>query len=225
MYFVSHYAELIPKFGPPISYWTARYESKHRIAKVISELSELYISCHLPTFQNFAESSKNVKNISWTLSERQQMRAASIFYRGMFCNDPLILPEKVTCKSEVIEDTPFHLELKQIMQEDDLLSATITFKGQKYSNGDLVVLSVEDCDRFEIGLVKTIMVKGKKAFLVCDVYDCQRTWLQYFESEEKKQGHVYVEPSKLADYKPLVKRGTSDKFIFTLHHRISFSYN
>ena len=57
--FLSHYAEHVRVFGPPLAYWTGRFESKHRIAK------------------NFAESAKNVKNITKTLSERQQMRAAS----------------------------------------------------------------------------------------------------------------------------------------------------
>ena len=32
-YSLSHYAELIKVYGPPVTYWTARFESKHRIAK------------------------------------------------------------------------------------------------------------------------------------------------------------------------------------------------
>ena len=31
--FFSHYSELIKVFGPPIAYWTGRFEAKHRIAK------------------------------------------------------------------------------------------------------------------------------------------------------------------------------------------------
>ena len=31
----SHYAEAVKKFGPPVAYWTARFESKHRVAKEI----------------------------------------------------------------------------------------------------------------------------------------------------------------------------------------------
>ena len=29
----SHYGECVRKYGPPITYWTGRFESKHRIAK------------------------------------------------------------------------------------------------------------------------------------------------------------------------------------------------
>ena len=53
-------------FGPPIAYWTGRFESRHRIAK------------------SLAESAKNVVNITKTVSERQQMRAVSVYYHGMF---------------------------------------------------------------------------------------------------------------------------------------------
>ena len=58
-HFLSHYGKMIRMFGPPVSYWTARFESKHCIAKSI------------------AASSRNVINITKTLTERQQMRAAS----------------------------------------------------------------------------------------------------------------------------------------------------
>ena len=29
----SHYGDCIKQYGPPIAYWTGRFESKHRIAK------------------------------------------------------------------------------------------------------------------------------------------------------------------------------------------------
>ena len=32
-HFLSHYPMAIQLFGPPMAYWTARYESRHRIAK------------------------------------------------------------------------------------------------------------------------------------------------------------------------------------------------
>ena len=34
-HFLTHYSDMIRVFGPPITYWTARFESKHRIAKVL----------------------------------------------------------------------------------------------------------------------------------------------------------------------------------------------
>ena len=61
-HFITHYGNAIRLFGPPLAFWTARFESKHRVSK------------------NTAESAKNFKNISWTVSSRQQMRMASVFY-------------------------------------------------------------------------------------------------------------------------------------------------
>ena len=34
----------VKTFGPPVAYWTARFESKHRIAKVINSLTPKTIS-------------------------------------------------------------------------------------------------------------------------------------------------------------------------------------
>ena len=62
-HFISHYGQAIRLYGPPLSYWTARFESKHRIAK------------------NVAESCKNFKNITLTVANRQQMRMASVYYQ------------------------------------------------------------------------------------------------------------------------------------------------
>ena len=113
-------------FGPPITYWTARFESKHRIAK------------------NFAASAKNVKNITKTLSERQQMRAASIFYNGMFSCDDFILPQQVLMKKNMSSDTNFLKELKNFMSEEDLIVSEITVMSQKYKNADLIVLEMNE---------------------------------------------------------------------------------
>ena len=85
-------------FGPPMSYWTARFESKHRNAK------------------STALSSKNVVNITKTISERQQMRASSVFYHGMFSFVPYVLPDVVMQKSQVTNS-----ELKSFMGENDFL--------------------------------------------------------------------------------------------------------
>lgn len=154
------------------------------------------------------------------------MRAASVYYSGMFNSDAVILPHDVIYKKNIESDTPFEGELKQFMSDDDLLTKEVTVDGQKYINGDLVVVKVEDCDRLKVGLVQSILVKKKKVFLVCKVYSCARNWLQFFESiGDGDDVSLFVDSRSLADYKPLIKRGTTTKFQFVLHHRVSFSYN
>jgi hypothetical protein len=107
----SHYGRAIRMFGPPMSYWTARFESKHRNAK------------------STALSSKNVVNITKTISERQQMRASSVFYNGMFSFVHYVLPDDVMLKSQVT-----NVELKSFMGENDFLVR------EGISNGSNVIL-------------------------------------------------------------------------------------
>lgn len=153
------------------------------------------------------------------------MRAASVFYRGMFCNDSVILPVEVTYKKDLTTESTFHEELKRNMRDEDMLVDEITVDSQKYKNGDLVVVKIIDCDLLKVGLIQSILVKRRKVYFVCKVYTCLRDWLQFFESRACEENYSFVESTTLADYKPLIKRGTTRKFQFTLHHRVSFSHS
>ena len=77
----------------------------------------------------------------------------------------------------------------------------------------------------DAGLIESILVKNNQVYFICKVYICTRNWLQYFESQSCNDQYKYVHYKKIADYKTLVKRGTTLKFEFVLHHRISFEYN
>ena len=70
-HFLLHYSENIKKFGPPLGFWTARFESKHRVAK------------------STADNTKNFRNISKTIASRQQLRCDGgiskiLFLAGIF---------------------------------------------------------------------------------------------------------------------------------------------
>ena len=153
------------------------------------------------------------------------MRASSIFYRGMFSSEPVILPKEITYKKNLAADTLFHEELKRFMKDGDMLSSEINVEGQQYKTNDLIILKVEDCDVLKVGIIQSILIKSEKEFFVCRVYTCMRSWLQFFESKNCDEFCSFVESGKIADYKPLIKRGTTVKFQFVLHHRVSFSYH
>ena len=193
-------------FGPPMSYWTGRFESKHRVAK------------------STAESAKNVINVTKTISERQQMRAASVFYRGMFNFAKFSLPETVVLKQDINETSSFHITLKTFMSNDDFICNEIFVNNQTYKNDDLIVLEVSDCDNIAVGLIQTILVKNDKVYFVTKKYLAARSCFNYFESNLSETTPVFTLSSSLADFKPLIKRGTTEKFIFVLHHHISFLY-
>ena len=192
-----------------MSYWTGRFESKHRVAKMT------------------AESAKNVINISKTISERQQLRAVSVYYNGMFNFVHMKLPQNVITKSQLSDSHSFNTDmLKTFMSDTDLLCSTIYVNNHQYSNGDLIVISVEDIDNITVGLVQTILIKRDKVYFVVQKYEASRDFLQYFESKELSESvSFFIESNALADFKPLIKRGTTKKFVFVLHHHVSFMYS
>ena len=189
-----------------MTYWTGRFESKHRTAKGI------------------AESAKNVINITKTISERQQMRAASIFYRGMFCVTPYTLPQVVANKSTLTQDSVFNSNLKAFMGESDFICSSIVVNNQEYKNGDLLVLSVTDANNISVGLLQTSLLKEDKVYFVVQKYLATRNILGYFETNAACDMSIFVHSNRIADFKPLIKRGTVNRFVFILHHHISFQY-
>ena len=152
------------------------------------------------------------------------MRAASVFYHGMFNSAEFTLPENWITKNNIPLDDRVQELVTTFIEKNDLVCSEISFRGQDYSSGDLVVLKVEDCDELLVGLIQTIVVKGDVVYFGCKSYICRRQWLQYFESLRLDKALTFVKGSDLADYKPLVLRGSSARFVFVLHHRVSFLY-
>lgn len=187
-------------------YWTGRFEAKHRVSK------------------NFAQAAKNVKNVTKTLSERQQLRAASVFYNGMFDSQPFSLPEHVSNRGSLTSQTSFSQELKSFMGEKDLLCDEVVVNNQVYRNGDLIILAVQDSDQMKVGVIQTILIRNKSVYFVTKSFYCERHWLGFFESKTCDEVCSFTESGRICDYKPLVKRGTMIKFNFVLHHHVSFTY-
>ena len=153
------------------------------------------------------------------------MRAASVFYRGIFRVKNLLLPENVLYRKDLSSSKDqIHHQIVNIIDEKDMLCSEVQFNGQDYKNGDLIVLQVKSCDELSVGVIETIMVKDEEVHFVCRQYQCTRNWLQYFESQDIEQDLIIVKGSEIVDYKPLIKRGSMNKFVFVLHHRISFEY-
>ena len=198
---------MIRMYGPPLAYWTGRFESKHRIAK------------------NTAETAKNVINITKTISERHQMRVVSILYNGMFPDPTYNIPEHVLYKHDIKEDSDFHVSLKSSMGSRDFICDSIFVNYQNYKNRDLVVVSIKDSDNICVGIIMSILVKENKVYFVVKKYKAKRNWLQFFQNiSSNSTVFEFIDCNRLVDYKPLIMRGTVDNFIFTLHHHVSFDY-
>lgn len=153
------------------------------------------------------------------------MRAVSIYYEGMFSYSDYELPNEVLKKQDINCESEFHSNLKSAMGNNDLVCNTIIVRNQKYCNGDLIVVGIEDSDNLSVGLVKSILVKRCKVFFVIQRYTAVRHWLRYFICKKPEfDVFEFADSSKICDYKPLIMRGTVKQFVFTMHHHVSFDY-
>ena len=205
-HFLSHYPMAIRLYGPPMAYWTARYESRHRIAK------------------NTAEASKNFKNISLTVSTRQQMRQSSVIYRGMFSPSDLVILGKASYKKSLVGNTDF-TSIISFMSESDFLCSEIELRSQVYKAGQqLVVLEMLSPDEIKVGLIVSILVRKESAYFITREFIARRNYLEIFQAQSTDPTLTLKDANKIVDYKPLLNQGTSTKVFFCLHHHISFSY-
>ena len=78
---------------------------------------------------------------------------------------------------------------------------------------------------FSIFTALLLLVKGNKVYFVVQKYNAVRSFLRYFESDKLLDDTPeFVEVSKVIDFKPLIKRGTSNRFLFFMHHHVSYQY-
>ena len=202
---LTHYGQAIRMFGPPLSFWTARWESKHRVAK------------------NIAESAKNFKNISLTVSHRQQLRMASVCYRGMFDTIDIVIPERATYKKDLkVQNMDENWQLvRDCMTLSDVVCEEVVAYQQKYKVDDVVVLDVRDYGEvLLVGVVKAIVVKKYHVIFLVKKYFAEKKYLNYFQANHQDGLCTLIDIQKLADPKPLIKHGTDVEFNFVLHHQL-----
>ena len=152
------------------------------------------------------------------------MRAASIYFRGMFNTEDYTVPEQdvlykkdlVTGNEDVLTKTLFNS-----MTMSDMVIEKLIVCDQVYSKGDLVPLAMKDSDNMEVGIILAILIHNGTPFFICKQFHCVRHFLQYFEKESCVETIRSIRYDQIADYKPLVRRGTVEEFLFVLHHRIS----
>ena len=211
-HFLVHYPEAIRNFGPPSSYWTGRYESKHRISK------------------SFAESAKNFINITHTVSSRHQLRMCSVYYNGMYNGSLYTVPTKIVKKDE-LSDSDLDMELQTFLcSEGDFLCKEIVYKCRKFVVGDVIVIDRDDLIVIDVGLVKAILVSRGSLSVIVRRYKAVMIGQLplYLCSSDRNdfthKGLVSVSMGDVIDYYPLMKRGTEDQFVIIMHHHVSFQY-
>ena len=173
--------------------------------------------------KNIVESAKNFKNVSLTVSQRQQMRMASIYYSGMFETYKHVILGKATSCKNLTEKGDFWDKIREFIGDDDTVCEEILVFGQKYKKGDVIVIEVfQGGDALKVGLVQMFLVRGEKVYFAVREYVSRKTELGFYVTMHVSAETKFI--ATLADTKPLIMRGTTSKFQFVLHHHVSFDY-
>lgn len=204
-HYLTHYGSNISQFGPAMGFWTGRYESKHRVAKAV------------------AESSKNFRNISLTISNRQQLRMASTYYHGMFPEEEFSLPVLVKKRAD-LSDSDFDGSLRAFVGEEDLLCNEITWRERTYKVGTVVVITRKDLLEIRVGVIKSVLMKNGEVYLLVRRAILIQNSSKVFETDKVEDNLVFVNIKSLQDTYPLFKRGSDEKYFVIPHHHISFIY-
>ena len=191
-------------FGPPTGYWTARYESKNRVAKMI------------------ATSAKNFVNVAKTVAIRQQFRQASILYKGIMRNE-LVLPVNTMSKWDLCgENSPLVQNIINSVDEESVLCNEVEYEGVTYKTEDVIVLKVHNSDFLEVGLILQIVVKNDQVFFIINRYRAVRhPNFMFFETLNHDEQLRRVKIEEMVDFKAIKKHGTIEQFKFVLHHHLT----
>ena len=199
-----HYWRSMLMFGPPTSYWTARYESKNRVAKMM------------------ATAAKNFVNVAKTVAIRQQFRQASILYRGIMRND-LVLPFKTQSKWDLCgQNSPLVQNILNSIDEDSVLCNEVECNGSSYKTEDVIVIKVHNADFLEVGLIMQIVVKNEEVYFIVNRYRAVRhPHLMFFETLNHDQELRKISVGEIVDFKSLRKHGSYQQFRFMLYHHVT----
>ena len=187
------------------------------------------------------ESSKNFINPTLTIATRQQMRMASVYYQvfygtkicclkhivqGMFETLPYNLPDKVYNKADLKKNLSKWPQAQSALLSTDEICEEISSNGTQYKKGDLIVKRIITGGfKILVGHIKLILVRDSEVIFLCFECIAEKHDLGYYRGKfDDFSSMSLVKCSELADVKPLIMRGTSDAFIFVLHHFISHEF-
>jgi len=135
-------------------------------------------------------------------------------YAGLFSAPRHQFPAKVTQASE--SDL---LQHPSLLLPGDQLTKKVLVCGTKYCAGLILVTKILSQDLLVVGVIQQIVVRAQQVHFLLTLHDAARNRFRYFESVPKNKVSLVCH-DKLADYKPLVMRRSSEHFAFVLHHHL-----
>lgn len=193
-HYLTHYSQFIASFGPPIRYWTLRFESKH---------------CY---FKNTSRSSQNFLNITSTLSERHQMHQTNLGTETRFKTDVEVLQSAHANEDESL--TYFVRRYYGVVK-----ATAIQRHGIVYREGMIVVLERNDSMTLVVGCIALLLVDNDShVTLVVQREHAERQPTGLYLLKPELSGYSSVALNHLACYTPLnVYLHQSRRCIFLKH--------
>ena len=152
--------------------------------------------------------SKNFRNVIKTCSVRHQRGQLSLAYGGIF-------PRRIV----VPADSPYLKQKGGNFSDNAISPDFVEVWGTNYEHGDILVQKVESFGILKIGVIKSIIVDGEKVYFVCNSFKSELRGGLFVSVGEPSPS--ISEINELADYHPLRRIGSLDRFSFVLHHFIS----
>ena len=141
-HYMTHYAEMILKFGPLMRMWTMRFESKHSY------------------FKKCLQHCQNFKNITKTLSERHQQlqayMASGSLLTATIIYDKAIPFHPTLYSAEIISS----LHSFGLNSQNSVICEKVTFKGIDFKRGLFVVVNVLNNLNITFGCIQMMIIKS-----------------------------------------------------------------
>ena len=202
-HYLAHYCECYKNYGPLISLWSMRMESKH---------------CF---FKSVVKASKNFKNSAKTCATRHEFAQLSFMYYGLFpLNKFETSSSAVSCR-EYKGMFPASDKYLRMVEDDALILKSLKIYGTEYIPGMLLVLGKESHGVLKVGLIRLITLRDESVSFGCSVFISKQSRDNYYVSTEDSNLFEMTSYEALQDYHPLLRVGPVWGFKFSLHHFIS----
>ena len=204
-HFLSHYPDFFKNFGPLISVWAMRMESKHTY------------------FKSVLRASKNFKNVAKTCASRHELAQVCHRYYGLFPVNKFDIPAKSAPLESYLHTSSdsFVHQAAQHLQKDCLILRNMKIFGTLYSPGAIIVMKKESLGVLKVGLVKIIAFQNNQALFGCSTYIAKQSRYNFYVTTDELEEFEIISYDELQDYYPLLRIGSPSGFKFPLHHYIS----
>ena len=205
-HFLAHYGLCYKKYGPLISLWAMRMESKHTY------------------FKGVIKASKNFKNAPKTCASRHELAQVSYRFYGLFPISKFDIPANSLSLRDTIlisEKDAYLMKASEILDEDSLILTQIKIFGTLYSPGMVLVMKKESYGVLKVGIIRIISFKGGRVTFGCSKFTAMQSRNNFYVSTENLSSFEFISYDALEDYYPLQRIGDLNKFRFSLHHYIS----